>query len=257
MRGVPLNCRPPWPAVRHRPSPRPSRRPSAGSGPSNPVSRPGEVSTAAFLADRFQFREELTSLTVDEFAERVRTISERVARLSPVQVFTAQQVTVRTLVNPRHFKDSRTYLREGMFGFSDQIESFGRKAELYGLRLVFPPTPEEPNAHALRIESFTSDARSLFLENQASFAPVLEALGSETGAAGVMWGRMYDAASRGRDQAVKVFFHSSHAALSWASRSASSAALVRMAVRSASLRVAKNWRSDSAAARTLPSGRPS
>ena len=151
----------------------------SGAVLSNPVSRPGEVSTAAFLADRFQFREELTSLTVDEFAERVRTISERVARLSPVQVFTAQQVTVRTLVNPRHFKDSRTYLREGMFGFSDQIESFGRKAELYGLRLVFPPTPEEPNAHALRIESFTSDARSLFLENQASFAPVLVARGLE------------------------------------------------------------------------------
>jgi hypothetical protein len=146
---------------------------------SNPVSRPGEVSTAAFLTDRFQFREELTSLTVDEFAQRVQTISARVAELVPVQVFTAQQVTVRTLVNPRHFKDSRAYLRDGMFGFAEQVESFGRTAELYGLRLVFPPPAEEPNAHALRIESFSSDARSLFLENQASFAPILVARGLE------------------------------------------------------------------------------
>ncbi|HVS20019.1 MAG TPA: hypothetical protein VMT18_15550 [Planctomycetota bacterium] len=146
---------------------------------SNPVSRPGEISTAAFLADRFQFREELTSVTVDEFGARVRDISARVAELAGVQVFTAQQVTLRTLVNPRHFKDSREFMRDGLFGFSEQLESFGRRAELYGLRLVFPPTPEEPNAHALRVESFTSDSRSLFLENQASFAPVLAARGLE------------------------------------------------------------------------------
>jgi len=150
---------------------------SAGAVLSNPVARPGEVSTAAFLADRFQFREELTSLTVDEFGERVRDISARVADLAGVQVFTAQQVTLRTLVNPRHFRDSREFMRDGMFGFSGQLESFDRRAELYGLRLVFPPTAEEPNAHALRVESFTADSRSLFLENQASFAPVLVARG--------------------------------------------------------------------------------
>jgi hypothetical protein len=144
---------------------------------SNPVTRPGEVSTAAFLPDRFQFREELTSLTMDEFAARVRDITARVAQLSGVQVFTAQQVTVRTLVNPRHFRDSRQYLKQGMFGFDDETEAFERTPELYGLRLVFPPTPQVPNAHALRIESYSSDARALFLEDQASFPPVLLARG--------------------------------------------------------------------------------
>lgn len=146
---------------------------------SNPVTRPGEVSTAAFLPDRFQFREELTSLTVEEFSERVRAIAARVAELSSVQVFTAQQVTLRTLVNPRHFRDSRAFLKEGMFGFGEEIEAFERQPELYGLRLVFPPTPDRPNAHALRIESFNSDTRSLFLEDQASFAPILVARGLE------------------------------------------------------------------------------
>ena len=38
---------------------------------SNPVTRPGEVSMAAFMPDRFQFREELTSLTVDEFQTKL------------------------------------------------------------------------------------------------------------------------------------------------------------------------------------------
>ena len=146
---------------------------------SNPVTRPGAVSSAAFLADRVQFREELGELTVEEFAARVRSLCELVCPALAIQVFTAQQVTVRTLVNPRNFRDSRSYLRQGMFGFQDEPQAFGREAQLYGIRMVFPPTEAEPNAHALRIESFQSDPRSLFLENQASFPPLLVARGLE------------------------------------------------------------------------------
>jgi hypothetical protein len=150
-----------------------------GSGAvlSNPVSRPGAASSAAFGPDRMAFREELGSLTVEEFARRVRTIAELATGLLGIQVLTAQQVTIRTLVNPRNFKDSRAYLKQGMFGFSEETEDFGREPQLYGIRLVFPFTEESPSAHALRIESFHSDARSLFLENQASFPPLLVARG--------------------------------------------------------------------------------
>ncbi|HVS11140.1 MAG TPA: hypothetical protein VMS76_14820 [Planctomycetota bacterium] len=140
---------------------------------SNPVARPGEVSMAAFMADRFQFREELGSLTVDEFGRRVRALCEQVVPLVPVQVFTAQQVTVRTLINPRNFRDSRAYLKEGMFGFGNETDDFGREPQLYGIRMVFPPSEERPNAYSLRIESFNNDPRSVFIENQASFAPIL------------------------------------------------------------------------------------
>jgi hypothetical protein len=144
---------------------------------SNPVTRPGAVSSASFMADRFHFREELGSMTVDEFAALVRRISERVADLCRIQVFTAQQVTVHTLVNPRHFADTREFLKQGMFGFGEKTEDFGRDPQLYGLRLVFPPNQEEPNAHALRIESYNDDVRSLFVENQASYPPILVARG--------------------------------------------------------------------------------
>ena len=140
---------------------------------SNPVARPGAVSSAAFTADRFQFREELGSMTVEEFARQVREITERVSQLAGIQVFTAQQVTLHTLVNPRHFADAREFLKEGMFGFSRETEDFGRDPQLFGLRLVFPPSEEEPNAHALRIESFNDDVRSVFVENQASYPPIL------------------------------------------------------------------------------------
>ena len=119
---------------------------------SNPASRPGAISSVAISSERLLFREELTAMTVDEFAVRVRKLSEQVCELLGIQVLTAHQVTLRTLANPRHFVDSREYIKSGMFGFSDETEDFGREPQLLGLRLVFPPSEGEPNAHALRIE---------------------------------------------------------------------------------------------------------
>ncbi len=138
---------------------------------SNPPGQPGAISQVSFHPDRVQFREELTGLSVDEFARRVEEILAQVAPDRGIRVLTAQTVTLRTLVNPQHFQDSRDFLRQGMFGFGDELSAFGRPSRLFGLRLVFPPTPEETNAFTLRVESFANDPRSLFLENQGSFGP--------------------------------------------------------------------------------------
>jgi len=149
----------------------------AGTVLSNPGARPGAVSQASFAVDRIQFREELGSLTVDEFAQRVQHIAGLVAELCGIQVFTSTQVTIRSLINPRNFKDAREFLKQGMFGFSRETEDFDREPELYGLRMVFPPREDQPNAHSLRIESFNDDPRSLFIENHSSFPPILLARG--------------------------------------------------------------------------------
>jgi hypothetical protein len=151
----------------------------AGAVLSNPVTQPGANSYAAFLADRFQFREELSSLTHDDFAARVKEIAAQVSGLRGIQILTAQHVTVRTLVNPRHFADSRQYLKQGMFGFDDQPQAFERDAQLFGIRMVFPPADGETNAFSLRIESFNNDPRSLYIENQASFGPTIVETGLE------------------------------------------------------------------------------
>ena len=107
------------------------------------------------------------------------SISEMATNMLGIQVITGHQVTIRTLVNPRNFKDSRAYLKDGMFGFGNQVDDFAREPQLYGLRLVFPPNEQQPNAHALRIESFHGDTRSLFLENTSNFAPLLVPRGLE------------------------------------------------------------------------------
>lgn len=146
---------------------------------SNPVNQPGASSMVAFLPDRFQFREELSSLTYDDFAARVRQVAAQVSAVRGVQIFTAQQITLRTLVNPRAFKDSRDYLKHGMFGFDDETGVFGREPTLYGIRLVFPNTNEQAGSHNLRIESLHNDPRSLFIENVSHYGPVLVESGLE------------------------------------------------------------------------------
>lgn len=140
---------------------------------SNPVHQPGASSIAAFLPDRFQFREELSSLTYDGFATRVRQVAEQVCALRHIQLFTAQQVTVRTLINPRHFKDSRVFLKQGMFGFGEETQTFEREPQLYGMRLVFPPRNGKADSYSLKIESWNNDPRSIFIENQGMFGPTL------------------------------------------------------------------------------------
>lgn len=145
----------------------------AGPILSNPSPKPGAASLVAFLADRIQLREELSGLTCEDFALRVRQIAEQAASRRGIPMFTAQQVTIRCLINPRAYRDSRSFLREGMFGFTHQTDALGRTPQLYGLRLAFPPDAHSPDSYVLRIESFNRDPRSLFLENQGNFGPMI------------------------------------------------------------------------------------
>lgn len=150
-----------------------------GASLSNPALQPGVVSSATFTAEAFQFREEGTGLTVEEFAARVKDVCAMVAELRGLQLLIAQVITIRTLVNPRTYRDSRLFLKDGVFGFDAELADFRRVPQLYGMRLVFPPTQEEPNAFTLRIESFANDSRSIFLENQGTFGPLVVVQGFE------------------------------------------------------------------------------
>lgn len=150
-----------------------------GATLSNPVSQPGAFSSVAFLQDRMQFREELSEMTIDSFGERVRQIAAAVGEQRQIPIFPAQVVTIRSLINPRNFRDSRVFMRDAMLGFGGQYGEFEREPGLFGFRLVFPPSQENPNAYTLRVESYANDPRSLYIENQGSFGPTLPAQGLE------------------------------------------------------------------------------
>lgn len=138
----------------------------------------GAVSSVSFLADRMLFREELGGATCETFAQSVHQMVELAARFLGPQLYPLQRVTVRSLVNPRRFKDSRSFLKEGLFGFSKETEVLGREPGFYGIKLAFPVSADEP-LFSVRIESFNSDPRSIFLENQGTFRPSAGASGSE------------------------------------------------------------------------------
>ena len=145
----------------------------------NAGSHPGSVSQAAFNPDRIQFREELSALTIEAFADRVQRIASQAATARGVGIYMGQQVTVRSLVNPRNHRDALSFLRQGLLRFDDELDSFPSTPNLYGLRLSFPGNQAGQQgqdfagaaAYGLRIESYTSDPRSLFLEAQATFGP--------------------------------------------------------------------------------------
>ena len=68
---------------------------------SNPVQRADAGSSVSFLANRISFREEMTGLGVEDFAGLVRGVTQRASELLNLMHVTAQQVTVRTLLNPK------------------------------------------------------------------------------------------------------------------------------------------------------------
>jgi hypothetical protein len=139
---------------------------------SNPGNRPGAVSQVAFLADRIQFREELGPLTVEDFGKRVRQIAADTGSERELEGFAGQQVTIRTLVNPRKFSSAVDYMRDGLFGFGEMVDVFEQTPQIYGLRMVFPPDETNNTANSLRIENYAQDPRTLFLENQSSNGPI-------------------------------------------------------------------------------------
>jgi hypothetical protein len=138
---------------------------------SNPLPAGGAVSHLAFLHDRIQFREDLTGLGQDDFTERVAGLLPACIEARGIQLFLAQQISIRTLINLRHHADSRVFLRQAMFRFREELEAFGRQPQLLGLRLAFAGDEKDPSMHVLRIESYHSDPRSLFIEDQATFPP--------------------------------------------------------------------------------------
>ena len=146
---------------------------------SNPMATPGAVSQVAFLADRIQFREEKGTLTHEAFAARVREIAERATPLRNIPTLAAQQVVLQSLVNPRTQTDTREFLKTRVFGFGDELAALGRTSQLVGLRLGFSQEPGDDSAFGLRIESYSADPRSLYIEVQGTFGPTLVTRGLE------------------------------------------------------------------------------
>lgn len=136
---------------------------SVGGVPGTPVS------SVNVLGDRIQVREEQTGLSREDFGARLEHLARAVLTNLPVGMFVAQQFAVRSVLN-LHGGDARSFMLKTVFGFDEALlEAFGNAPSLAGLRLAFPPPSPGEGLFNVRIESFTKDNRSVFLENVATY----------------------------------------------------------------------------------------
>lgn len=143
---------------------------------SNPLQAPSANSTFTVMADRFRIAEELTEVSLDDFIARLDLVLKLATQKLEIPLFTASQVSVRSLVNPRQFRESREFMAKGVLRLKDDdLEAFGRPCQLFGMRLVFPQNQTSRGFYALRMESWTGDPRSVYLENVGTFTGVVPA----------------------------------------------------------------------------------
>jgi hypothetical protein len=134
------------------------------------------VSCANLLADRVQMREEQTGLSREEFETRVSHLAKAVLDTLPVKLFLAQQYAVRSVINPQTTADAREFMLRTLFGLDETLLScFPAPPSLAGLRLAFPPAEDGNGIFNVRVESFSSDNRSLFLETVGTFGQPVQA----------------------------------------------------------------------------------
>ncbi len=136
----------------------------------NTAQTPGAVSAASFAPDRLVIREELRATTVEDFATRLVNVGSIAFRTLGVQASVAQQFVVRSLISPRHTENSTEFIVGRMIGAPDEAwAQFGRPMQRAGLSFTFPQTGEHPQVYNIRIETWTQDPRSLWIENVGSF----------------------------------------------------------------------------------------
>ncbi|MBL9077325.1 MAG: hypothetical protein JNL08_07475 [Planctomycetes bacterium] len=137
---------------------------------SNLPQAPGQVSAASFAWDRLVLREELRGATVEDFATRVVNVVSTSFPTLGLPLSLAQQFVVRSLIQPRQFRDGREFLSRRLIApGAESWPRLDRPVQALGVRLVLPPKPGGRGTFHVRVESWPQDPRSLWLECTGSF----------------------------------------------------------------------------------------
>jgi hypothetical protein len=148
-------------------------------------------SVLAFRPDRIQVSEEWPIATLDDYLSKVRRVfalADESLRLPP---FAAITTTARCLVGVQNMENSQEFLNKAFFRMDEQAGvALGRGTNLLGLRMAFPGTTPQEAAMNLRVESFTNDISSLFVEVTAMQPVMFEA--SDVNSVTLAMQRSYD-----------------------------------------------------------------
>lgn len=123
-------------------------------------------SSVTFRQDRIIVLEDRTTLSLEEYVHRLESVARTAMEVLKLPLFLVQQSTVRSLASPNFYKSSGEFLSKTLFKIDeDDMAPLGRPVNIFGLRLLFPATPDNPQQFNVRIESYVKDPRSVYIEN--------------------------------------------------------------------------------------------
>ena len=128
-------------------------------------------SALVFTPDRVQIKEEWPSIAMDDYVDRMKRVLEITMEELAVPSFMVTQCCIRSLVTAQGYDNAHEFFNQHFFSMTkEQVDTLGRSPNLFGLRLAFPPTTDNQSVHNVRVETFTGDPRSVYLENAAVFS---------------------------------------------------------------------------------------
>jgi hypothetical protein len=137
---------------------------------SNLPNAPGAVSSVVFQPHQMVVSEELRSTTLEDFATRLVNVVGISMRHLRIPAAISYQFVIRSLVTPRHVKDSREFLSQRLIaGGNETLQGFGRPLGSMGLRFSFPPHEDHVGMFNVQIEPWMQDPRSVWIENHGQF----------------------------------------------------------------------------------------
>lgn len=133
--------------------------------------RDSTVSSCLFSRDHILIEEDWADITLENFSEKIKEILNKAFQLLNLTFLVIQVCTVRCLFTPGCSTDARVFLAEKACGLEGGKISpyFKRPAQMFGMRLLFPPLKDIPYSFDIRIESFNRDPRQIFVETKGTF----------------------------------------------------------------------------------------
>ncbi len=129
-----------------------------------------ETSTVVLRQDRISVIEDSTTLTVDQYSQKLEAVAKTAMEVLKLPFFLVQQSTVRAIASPHAFKTGAEFIGRSLFRITtEHLGPLGRPTNIFGFRLFFPATKEQPHQFNVRVESYVKDNRSIYIENVGMF----------------------------------------------------------------------------------------
>lgn len=155
-------------------------RTSSGARIERPAGDTAGLGSLTISRDRIQVFEDDVRVPVDQFARQLEEVARTAMGVLRIPFFLVQQCTVRAIATPMSFPASSQFLGERLFSIgAEEVAVLGRPATLFGFRMIFPPTREAPHTFNVRVEAYTKDPKSVYMENSGTFNSPVDAKGLE------------------------------------------------------------------------------